>query len=775
LSDVGIGFTDGYSPGNWTVVTVGNGTNWFNASTLVVKGTNESVDQNGTYASGSTEATILAGETGTYSFDWDFVTVDGDIFEIAYYINGVRVDLSVAGGGLSQAGTVSFIANAGDLIGFGIESVDGCCGDGYAKFFNFTYPTLICGCTDAAACNYDPIATYDDGSCTFPGCTDSGANNYDPLAGCDDGSCCNAYTWYTLVVGGGSFPSEISWTVSNEDGELASGGAPSTTFLCYGFQSCLTIFENDSFGDGWNGGTWTLLDDADNVVSSGTLEGGSSGSDPMVGACTAGCINPFACNFDAAADVDDGSCTYPGCTDTNACNYYSIDVCDDGSCVYDDDDCTGSCVAYNGSPNGIGFTSAYGPGNWNITTVGNGNANMSNSSLILEGTNEFYEPDGDGFSVSGNSEATIIVAATGNFSFDWDYSTNDGDTYEIAYYINGVRTDLTIVGNGNIQGGSVAFFANEGDVIGFGIESTDGCCGDGHAHFYNFLYPLPSCGCTDPNACNYDASADFDNGCCHYQFGCMDYSAANYNPYALCDSGDCAWLDECGNFVDIGGNPFQFSGDFAPGDWTVDVGAGDGTVAIALTSMTIVGNNNSVFGVLTQASIVLSQSGMVSFDWNFSTTDAGPNFDPAYYINNVPVYFTDNAGPNQQNGSISFAANAGDVIGFGIDSTDGCCGNATLDISNFSGPQEGCTPGCNEVMACNYDPAANSNDGSCEYASCAGFTYPAAPEYNPLATLDDGTCTCPAAGGCQADLNGDLAINTSDLLLFLSVFGTLCP
>ncbi|MDC0204866.1 lamin tail domain-containing protein, partial [Flavobacteriales bacterium] len=45
------------------------------------------------------------------------------------------------------------------------------------------------GCTDILACNYDAAATCDDGSCTYTGCTDPTACNYDPSAGCDDGSC----------------------------------------------------------------------------------------------------------------------------------------------------------------------------------------------------------------------------------------------------------------------------------------------------------------------------------------------------------------------------------------------------------------------------------------------------------------------------------------------------------------------------------------------------------------------------------------------------------
>ena len=48
----------------------------------------------------------------------------------------------------------------------------------------------IRGCTNPNACNYEPTATVDNGSCILPdGCTDPKATNYDPRARCDDGSC----------------------------------------------------------------------------------------------------------------------------------------------------------------------------------------------------------------------------------------------------------------------------------------------------------------------------------------------------------------------------------------------------------------------------------------------------------------------------------------------------------------------------------------------------------------------------------------------------------
>ena len=46
-------------------------------------------------------------------------------------------------------------------------------------------PSIIYGCTNTEACNYDATATNDDGSCLFSGCTNTSAVNYNPAATAD--------------------------------------------------------------------------------------------------------------------------------------------------------------------------------------------------------------------------------------------------------------------------------------------------------------------------------------------------------------------------------------------------------------------------------------------------------------------------------------------------------------------------------------------------------------------------------------------------------------
>jgi hypothetical protein len=64
-------------------------------------------------------------------------------------------------------------------------------------------PQCVDGCTDAAATNYNPNATCDDGSCIpcVYGCMNPAADNYNPLATCDDFSCTgdSGFKWMRML------------------------------------------------------------------------------------------------------------------------------------------------------------------------------------------------------------------------------------------------------------------------------------------------------------------------------------------------------------------------------------------------------------------------------------------------------------------------------------------------------------------------------------------------------------------------------------------------
>jgi hypothetical protein len=119
----------------------------------------------------------------------------------------------------------------------------------------------------------------------------------------------------------------------------------------------------DTWGDGWNGNTYSI-DDNNTGTNYGTggLLSGSAGSDQVgIGAACAvyGCTDSTANNYDASANTDDGSCTYDvyGCTDPLACNYDSLANMDDGTCTYPvaNADCNGCLPGFidDGSGNCI--------------------------------------------------------------------------------------------------------------------------------------------------------------------------------------------------------------------------------------------------------------------------------------------------------------------------------------------------------------------------------------------------------------------------------------
>ena len=78
--------------------------------------------------------------------------------------------------------------------------------------------------------------------------------------------------------------------------------------------------------------------------------------------------------------------------------------------------------------------------------------------------------------------------------------------------------------------------------------------------------------------------------------------------------------------------------------------------------------------------------------------------------------------------------------------------------------------GCTEFGACNYDPEANEEDGSCEYLSCAYCNVESACNYESVGSIiNNASCVFPDYGyDCNGDclpeflVDGDCVVNTED-------------
>lgn len=255
-------------------------------------------------------------------------------------------------------------------------------------------------------------------------------------------------------------------------------------------------------------------------------------------------------------------------------------------------------------------------------------------------------------------------------------------------------------------------------------------------------------GCTDPEACNFDPTADTDDGSCEYlSCACSDPEACNFDPEAVgteitvTESFD--WLDAPTVFVDQ---------DLPLNDYWQNPDL------ISMTSGTWEVLDNSSFSCA-------SQSPPNSITWNATQTTSNATFTFLQPASNVSLN-TGGAGTNTftltHDGGTSVysfpgGGDAGTIISFtetGITSmaiqttTPGC-----LDDLTFTANAQQCTyPGCDDPLACNYDPEAGCSDGSCDYISCGGCTDPTACNYNPEAIEDDGSCEYDSCLGCTDPL-----------------------
>lgn len=355
-----------------------------------------------------------------------------------------------------------------------------------------------------------------DGSCTaIPGCMDPEATNYNPQANIDNGTCqypvnCEGTTAVVLHMHTGSFASECSFYIVDASGNVVYQSLPYTlgnndTFetVCLA-DGCYTIFLNDSFGDGWNGGYLDFF--YNGVATQFSLASGSIGvnafglntTEECIPNVSTGCTNPLASNYDPTAVYDNGSCIIEGCTDPTAMNYDGTANTDDGSCEY----CNGE---------GSVMAQLY------ICTFSNGN--QVELQITDDAGNVVYTASGLGVNVIFTTD--LCLQAGMCYTATMINNTGPYGWYNGYFWIN--------AGGVQIINASPAATA-QSQSLPFSI---DGMC--------SAVY-----GCMDPAATNYNPDAQIEDGSCIYPLGgCTDPLALNYNPQATEDDGSCVYPEEC--------------------------------------------------------------------------------------------------------------------------------------------------------------------------------------------------------------------------------------
>jgi hypothetical protein len=264
-------------------------------------------------------------------------------------------------------------------------------------------------------------------------------------------------------------------------------------------------------------------------------------------------------------------------------------------------------------------------------------------------------------------------------------------------------------------------------------------------------------GCTDVTAFIYNAAANTDDGSCIAVVnGCTDSTAFNYNPLANTDDGSCTYPLAIGD-THQGGIVFYLDGNgggliaatsdqSSAAEWgcygTLISGA-DGT-AIGTGNQNTIDIEAGCTTPGTAADICANLTLGGYSDWFLPSKDE---------LNEM--YLNIGQGNALGLGNIGGFANygywssteVGNYGAWGQDFDSGFQGS----IAKLNGPifravrafTSNNVLGCTDSTACNYDPLANNDDGSCGYIS--GCTDSTVINFNSLATCDDGSCTYPSA------------------------------
>jgi hypothetical protein len=476
---------------------------------------------------------------------------------------------------------------------------------------------------------------------------------------------------------------------------------------------------------------------------------------PEIPYCEIGCMDPLACNFNPNATESGGDCYYPdGCTNLEACNFDPEATCDDGSCEFpactDPFACNYNASAICDDGNCIYVFDCAGicGGNWILDNCGNC---FDPDDLPLVADEELFEYSGgitNWVVPQGITQLHILAAGAqggGNGGrgalIEGDFIINPGTVLKILVGGKGLDAPNN-VGNGG-GGGTFVVLSDETPLM---VAGGGGGSGSGQANAtYEYIGGTAMTSGFPGQGVGAGTGGNSGNG------GEESY----YNGLAPNGGGGAGFFTNGGG-VGAASGGISFVNGGLGGNSTGGFGGGGGSNAFTP------GCGLSPHGGSGGGGYSGGGAGGASCN---GAGGGGGSFNSGDNQSNIPAV-------NPGNGFVIISYLVPDYP----DCTSGCTYPQAINYNPSANSDDGSClfeiQGCMDNSACNYNIAATNDDGSCDFA-CLGCTYPSAVNFDVSATMDNGTCLFPIEG-CAGDLNGDGLINTGDLILLLGVFGFTC-
>ena len=406
--------------------------------------------------------------------------------------------------------------------------------------------------------------------------------------------------------------------------------------------------------------------------------------DTVDGMVTEGCMDSFACNYNVNANSDDGSCLY-----ASGCDVCTGETDGSGTVIDNDSDDDGICDADEVAGCLISYACNY-----------NAVATDADACLFATGCDECSGSPSDGTGTVVDNDADNDGVC--------DVDEVAGCLLAFACNYNAAATD---------PGVACVFPSGcescSGETDGTGVPVTNDDDNDGVCNSDEIV------GCQDSSACNYNAAATDGGEPCVYPVGCESCSGQTDGTGTVWtndDDGDgiCNADEILGCQDDLACNFHQDATDAA----TCVYPEGCESCSGETNGQGVILHNDSDSDGVCDADEIEGCQDPLACNYNALATNDSANCAYAFGCE-----------------FCSGATNGSGTVVDGDSDDDGVC-----DVDEV--------PGCQDVLACNYNEFATDHDGSCFY-QILGYTC----EGECLFDADsDGICDQWETVGCQ-DVN----------------------